>query len=82
MVKSDVKNCVIVNGGKIVDLLRSGRVCGLALATMPAPDPIYALTIALLIAFVFAFAGVHKVMDYARHVGVVADYQVVPAAPG
>ena len=42
-------------------------------------DPVYSLTVAILIAFVFALAGIHKVMDYARHVGVVADYRVVPA---
>ncbi len=45
---------------------------------MPTLDPIYALTIVILIAFVFALAGIHKVMDYARHAGVVADYRVVP----
>ena len=46
---------------------------------MPTLDPIYSLTIAILIAFVFALAGIHKVMDFARHAGVVADYRVVPA---
>ncbi len=46
---------------------------------MPTLDPIYSLTISILIAFVFAFAGIHKIMDYARHAGVVADYRVVPA---
>jgi len=42
-------------------------------------DPIYSLTIAVLIAFVFALAAIHKVLDYSRHAGVVADYHVVPA---
>ena len=46
---------------------------------MPTQDPIYSLTIALLIAFIFALAGIHKAMDFARHAGVVADYRVVPA---
>jgi len=46
---------------------------------MATLDPIYSLTIVILIAFVFALAGLHKVMDYARHTGVVADYRVVPA---
>jgi hypothetical protein len=46
---------------------------------MPEPDPIYALIVAILIAFVFARAATHKVMDYARHVAIVADYQVMPA---
>ncbi len=46
---------------------------------MPTLDPIYSLTIVILIAFVFALAGIHKAMDFARHAGVVADYRVVPA---
>lgn len=46
---------------------------------MPTLDPIYSLTIAVLIAFVFALAAIHKALDYARHAGVVADYRVVPA---
>jgi len=45
---------------------------------MPTLDPIYSLTIAVLIAFVFALAAIHKVLDYSRHAGVVADYRVVP----
>ena len=47
---------------------------------MPALDPIYAQTVALFIAFVFAFAGSHKLMAYSRHAGIVADYQIVPAS--
>ncbi len=41
-------------------------------------DPVFSLTIAILIAFVFARAGLHKVMEYSRHVEIVADYQVAP----
>jgi hypothetical protein len=47
---------------------------------MPALDPIYSQAVAIFFAFVFAFAGHHKVMDYSRHVGIVADYQLVPAS--
>jgi hypothetical protein len=46
---------------------------------MPVLDPIYSHIVAILVAFVFAHAAVHKVLDYARHVGIVADYQVMPA---
>jgi uncharacterized membrane protein YphA (DoxX/SURF4 family) len=46
---------------------------------MPALDPVYSLTIAILIAFVFAAAGIHKAMNFSHHAGVVADYRVVPA---
>ena len=46
---------------------------------MPALDPIYSQAVALFIAFVFAFAGFHKLMAYSRHAGIVADYQIVPA---
>jgi hypothetical protein len=41
-------------------------------------DPVLSLTVALLIAFVFARAGMHKVMQYSRHVEIVADYRVAP----
>jgi hypothetical protein len=50
------------------------------LETLPALDPVYSQTVALFIAFVFAFAGLHKVMDYSRHAGIVADYQIVPVS--
>jgi uncharacterized membrane protein YphA (DoxX/SURF4 family) len=46
---------------------------------MPVLDPIYATIVTLLVAFVFARAATHKVMDYSRHVAIVADYQVMPA---
>lgn len=46
---------------------------------MPVLDPIYSLIVTILVAFVFAHAATHKVMKYARHVGIVADYQVMPA---
>lgn len=46
---------------------------------MPALDPVYSLTIAILIAFVFAAAGIHKTLNFSHHAGVVADYRVVPA---
>ncbi len=46
---------------------------------MPVLDPIYSLIVTLLVAFVFAHAATHKVMDYTRHVAIVADYQVMPA---
>ena len=46
---------------------------------MPVLDPIYSLIVTLLVAFVFAHAATHKVMEYARHVEIVADYQVMPA---
>ncbi len=46
---------------------------------MSVPDPIYSLIVATLVAFVFAHAATHKVTEYARHVGIVADYQVMPA---
>jgi hypothetical protein len=46
---------------------------------MPVLDPIYSLIVATLVAFVFAHAAIHKVFEYARHVGIVADYQVMPA---
>lgn len=42
-------------------------------------DPIYSLTVVMLIAFVFAFAGSHKLMNYARQAAIVADYRVVAA---
>lgn len=50
------------------------------LETLPALDPVYSLTVALFIAFVFAIAGLHKVVDYSRHAGIVADYNLVPAS--
>lgn len=46
---------------------------------MPVLDPIYSQIVAALVAFVFAHAATHKVMEYARHVGIVADYQIMPA---
>ncbi len=46
---------------------------------MTTLDPIYLLTLTILIAFVFAAAGIHKVMNFSRHAGAVADYRVVPA---
>lgn len=46
---------------------------------MPVLDPVYSLIVAILVAFVFAHAATHKVMDYTRHVAIVADYQVMPA---
>jgi hypothetical protein len=46
---------------------------------MPVLDPIYSHIVALLVTFVFAHAATHKVMEYTRHVGIVADYQVMPA---
>jgi len=45
---------------------------------MPVLDPIYSLIVTLLVAFVFAHAATHKVMDYTRHAAIVADYQVMP----
>jgi hypothetical protein len=41
-------------------------------------DPVFSRTVAILIAFVFARAGMHKIMQYARHVEIVADYRVAP----
>jgi len=46
---------------------------------MPVLDPIYSLIVVILVAFVFAHAATHKVMEYTRHVAIVADYQVMPA---
>jgi uncharacterized membrane protein YphA (DoxX/SURF4 family) len=46
---------------------------------MPVLDPIYSLIVAVLVAFVFAHAATHKVLDYTRHVAIVADYRVMPA---
>ena len=46
---------------------------------MPVLDPIYSHIVAILAAFVFAHAAVHKVLDYVRHVGIVADYRIMPA---
>lgn len=46
---------------------------------MPVLDPVYSLIVVILIAFVFAPAAIHKAMDYRRHVGIVADYQVMPS---
>jgi hypothetical protein len=45
---------------------------------MMALDPVYSLATALLVAFVFASAGIHKVMEYSRHTMIVADYRVAP----
>ena len=41
-------------------------------------DPIFSLSIAVLFAFVFTSAATHKVMQYRRHVVIVADYRVMP----
>src|SRR3990172_5198448 len=41
-------------------------------------DPVFSLSIAVLIAFVFAQAGIHKIMEFPRHVEIVADYRVAP----
>jgi hypothetical protein len=46
---------------------------------MPVLDPIYSYIVVILAAFVFAHAATHKVLDYTRHVGIVADYRVMPA---
>lgn len=45
---------------------------------MPVLDPIYSLIVTILVAFVFTHAATHKVKEYARHVGNVADYRVMP----
>lgn len=45
---------------------------------MPVLDPVYSLVVAILVAFVFAHAATHKTIEYARHLGIVADYQIVP----
>ncbi len=50
-----------------------------ALEIMPVLDPIHSLIVAILVAFVFAHAATHKVLDYTRHVGIVANYRVMPA---
>lgn len=50
-----------------------------AVEIVPVLDPIYSLIVAILVAFVFVHAATHKVMDYARYVGIVADYRVMPA---
>jgi len=41
-------------------------------------DPIYPLAVAALIAFVFAQAGLHKLLGFARHVEIVRQYRMAP----
>lgn len=55
------------------------KICASPIRKMPVLDPIYSLIVAVAVAFVFAHAATHKVKEYARHVGIVADYQVMPA---
>ncbi len=41
-------------------------------------DPIYSLAVAVLIAFVFARAGLHKLIDFPRHLAIIRDYRIAP----